>query len=62
MRVNIGFMKNSNINQPIGHKEPHTYKDLCSCKYSSVKDHSGEIPGVKESDKKFYDLWRQDKE
>jgi hypothetical protein len=54
-------MKHSGINQPVGHKEPHKYKDLCGCKYSTVKDHSGDIPGVKDSDKKFFDPWRMNK-
>jgi len=55
-------MKNTGINKPLDHQEPHTYKDLCSCSYSTVKDHDGAIPGVKESEKPFFDLWRKDKE
>ena len=37
------------INKPLNHKEPHTYKDLCTKKYSSVPDHECSVPGEKQS-------------
>ena len=33
------------INRPINHKEPHTYKDICTKKYSTVPNHDGSVPG-----------------
>ena len=37
------------INKPLNHKEPHTYKDLCTKKYSTVPNHDGSVPGEKQS-------------
>jgi hypothetical protein len=37
------------INRPLKHKEPHTYKDLCTKKYSTVPNHDGSVPGEKQS-------------
>ena len=37
------------INRPLKHKEPHTYKDICKKKYSTVPNHDGSVPGEKQS-------------
>ena len=37
------------INKPLNHKEPHTYKDLCTKKYFTVPNHDGSVPGEKQS-------------
>ena len=37
------------INRPLKHKEPHTYKDLCTKKYSTVPNHDGSVPSEKQS-------------
>jgi len=49
-------MKNS-INKPLGESDPTTYKNIDKVKKSSVPDHDGEVPGVKEDEKLFYDPW-----
>ena len=41
------------INRPVKYKEPHTYKDICTKKYSTVPDHDGSVVGEKQS--KFFD-------
>ena len=33
------------INRPTNHKEPHTYRDICTKKYSTVPNHDGSVPG-----------------
>ena len=40
------------INKPLNHKEPHTYKDLCTKKYTTVPNHDGSVPGEKPMKKK----------
>ena len=37
------------LNRPVNYKEPHTYKDLCTKKYSTVPNHDGSVPGEKQS-------------
>lgn len=37
------------INRPLKYKEPHTYKDICKKKYSTVPNHDGSVPGEKQS-------------
>jgi len=49
-------MENS-INKPLGHSDPTSYKNIDKTIKSTVPNHDGEVPGVKEDDKPFYDPW-----